>query len=99
MAYKKITFEQWEETYKPIQNTVSNREEYNGWMFETYDEDEQFVKETAQKNPNVVWTVLTGTDEGDVLVQGFHYVNRLCYFITEIPFDDRDEIEVYLDED
>ncbi len=95
-----MTLEEWEEKYKPIQNTVTNREEFNGWMFETYEEDDAYIREYAQKNPLNVWTVLTGTSErGDVIVQGLHYVDRYCYFITENPFDENDEVEVYYEEE
>jgi hypothetical protein len=100
MALKEMTYDEWIEKYKPIQNTITNREEYNGWMFETYDEDDAYIREYAQKHPHNVWTVLTGTSErGDVIVQGWHYVDRYCYFITENPFDEKDEVEVYYEED
>jgi hypothetical protein len=26
-------------------------------------------------------------DDDTIIVEGFHFVNRLGYFITEIPFD------------
>lgn len=86
--------EQWEEKYKPQQNHISGREEYNGWMFETYGEDDEFIRKFAQENPNRVWTVLTGLPTGDTIIQGFHLVDRYCHFITEVPFSDEEDVEV-----
>lgn len=94
-----MTYDDWIEKYKPVQNTVSNREEYNGWMFETFGEDDEYVRKMAETNPHNVWTVITGTERGDVIIQGWHYVDRFCYFITENPFDEKEDVSVYLDEE
>lgn len=51
-----------------------------GTLFETYGEELAFV----QSQPaDTVWTLLSG--DGDVIVSGFHFVNRLGYFISKTP--------------
>jgi len=92
-----LTFDQWAEKYKPIKNELTNREEYNGWMFETFDKDDMFIRHFAMEKPNQVWTILTGGECGDTLVQGFHYVDRFCHFITEIPFSNDENVEILLE--
>lgn len=38
-------------------------------------------------NPLTVWTEVDGCDGGTTVLNGYHYVNRLGYFITEVPYD------------
>jgi hypothetical protein len=53
-------------------------------MFETYGEEVEFVQ---SQDPRYVWTNVQG-DMSDLIVAGYHYVNRLSYYITEIPWED-----------
>lgn len=84
----------WIAEYRPISNSFGDR----GWvidgkpiLFETYDEDLEFVR---QQPENHVWTWMDG-DEGTFIGAGFAYVNRIGYFITEKPWSRLDEeIEV-----
>jgi hypothetical protein len=71
-------FDAWEAKYKPIQNFNGDRV-WNGTMFETYGEDLEFVARTPDE---FVWTWVDG-DEGTWIVNGFHWVNRIGYFVTE----------------
>jgi len=71
---------EWDEKYKPIKNHLDN----NADKFETYGEELEFVK--SQK-PEHIWTLVEG-DNGDLyIVDGYHFVNRLNYFITELPYE------------
>jgi len=70
--------ELWETTFKPIQNFNGDKG-WNGTMFETYGEDLEFVAKTPD---TFVWTWVDG-DEGTWIVNGFHWVNRIGYFVTE----------------
>ena len=97
MAKIFLTEEQWEIKYKPLKNEITNREEWNGRLYETYGLDDAHVRKMAQEKPTQVWTILTGGNCGDTIVQGFHYVDRFCHFITEVPFSPEDEVEVLLD--
>jgi hypothetical protein len=74
----------WAEKYKPIKNKFSKHDEI---MFETYGEEVEFVQ---AQDPRYVWTSVQG-DMSDLIVAGYSYVNRLCYYITEIPWEDENE--------
>lgn len=93
MKVKNINTEQWLEKFKPIQNQI---DEYASWenhegkpcMFETFGKELEFVREKAKQNPNCIWTLMDSDEDDDcIIVEGFHFVNRLGYFITEIPFE------------
>jgi hypothetical protein len=71
---------EWWDQYKPISNHIVN----NGCLFETYGAELEFVKAQDSKH---IWTLVEG-DSGDLYIEnGFHYVNRLNYLITELPFE------------
>ena len=50
--------------------------------------------------PNRVWTLIEG-DSGNLwITNGYHFVNRLNYFITEVPFEGSDvEIPYFMFDD
>lgn len=80
-------YEVWWEKYKPILNDVTNAGEdgpFNGTMFETYGPELERIQNTDQR---YVWTYVTGDNNEDVIVAGFHYVNRMGYFVTENPWE------------
>ena len=79
-----LGWDAWAEKYKPIKNTIKPTNEL---MFETYGEEVEFVQ---AQDPRYVWTNVQG-DMSDLIVAGYAYVNRLCYYITEIPWEDEDE--------
>jgi hypothetical protein len=81
---KQLTYEQWIDTYKPIINNPTAP--YGGYMFETYGEELDVVIEAKKKDPFTIWTVF---DNGDIC-QGYYLVNRLGYFICEVPIKDGD---------
>lgn len=87
---KNMTWDQWEEAFSPKQNTVSNREEYNGWLFETYGEDLEYIKElNADEFKKLhVWTVFDEETDGVFCIsEGLHWVNAMGYFVTEKAYD------------
>lgn len=89
-----LTVEQWEETYKPMVNVLDPNASWDGIMFETYGEEHRTVK----KYPNErIWTYAQG-DEGLYLFAGYHIVNRIGYFICEVPWEDKN-IEVLVHKD
>jgi hypothetical protein len=75
----------WEEKYKPIKNHFRNDPDEQ--MFETYGEEVEFVTKADNK---YIWTYLQG-DMADLLVAGYHYVNRLGYYISSIPWENEDD--------
>jgi hypothetical protein len=71
----------WADKFKPIKNKFSKHDEL---MFETYGEEYEFIQSL---DPRYVWTNVQG-DMSDLLVAGVAYVNRLCYYVCEIPWED-----------
>ena len=83
-----ITFEIFEETYKPQKNPFVQDSSYGGCMFETYGVELDFVKKQDIKN---IWSILSCENEETWVVPGFSYVNRLGYLICEVPWTTEDE--------
>ena len=78
---KFYTYSAWEETFKPITNSIRN----NGDLaYETYGDELEFVK---QQDPKHIWTEVDG-DAGTYIVAGYHFVNRFQYYITTNPWID-----------
>ncbi len=75
-------WDKWATKFKPIKNHLVSDPDQD--MFETYGEEVQFV---CDYDPRYVWTYLQG-DMCDLIVAGYHYVNRLGYYITELPWED-----------
>jgi hypothetical protein len=80
-----MTYEQWVEKYKPIKNHLVTDDTTS---FETYGEELQFV---ILSDDYKVWTELDG-DNGVYLVSGYHIVNRISYYVTEIPWQEDEDI-------
>jgi len=79
----------FEERYELLKNNLDKSAPYEGAWFETYGEEEIFVRNA---NPNKVWTIVEG-DESLWVIAGFHFVNRLGYLITKSPW--KSDSEVY----
>jgi hypothetical protein len=78
-----MTYEMWEEIYKPKDNHLVKNEGQK--HFETYGIELGYVLATADIEPDRVWTLVDG-DEGTYIINGYHLVNRISYFITEVPY-------------
>jgi hypothetical protein len=82
--FKRIPYDEWWETYKPIKNEHSIDSDYSGiTAFETYGEELEFVRSQPE---NTIWTEMDG-DQGVSIVSGYHLINRIQYYITEVPYD------------
>jgi len=83
-----LTEDEWFEQFKPIPNhldkNASFNDDENGYMFETYGEELEFVQ---AQDPNRIWTYGDGDDGGTYISDGYHVVNRIGYFITALPYD------------
>lgn len=86
-----LTVEQWETKYKPITNHLDPQASWQsdgdgtGIMFETYGAELAFVDENV--DIDCVWTYGDGDDGGLYLTAGKSYVNRIGYFVTEVPWE------------
>ena len=81
--------------FKPIANHLNPHASYDwgdghGTLFETFDEELAFVQ---SQEPKRIWTLVDG-DDGEYIDSGFHFVNRIGYFITEIAVPDGVMIQV-----
>jgi hypothetical protein len=71
----------WEEKYQPLKNHIDS----DGFdKFETYGAELEFVR---AQDPRHIWTLVDGDDGNLYIVNGYHLVNRINYFVTEVPFE------------
>lgn len=77
-----MDFDEWCDTYKPIPNNYDENASFDGAMFETYGAEYEFVKKA---DPAHIWTYGDGDDGGSYIWNGWSFVNRIGYFITEVP--------------
>ncbi len=98
MTYRRKSYNVWVRQYKPVQNHVTANSPYDGTMFETFGPDREYVLSVANShNPSDlqrVWTLLDAGGRDLTIASGYHLVNRLGYFITEIPYTGDDLLEV-----
>ena len=110
MSIKKrvmISYEDFLDRYKPVDNFIVKAkspgvEEYCGWnnkYFETFGEEDSEVRRVLGESPRKVWTIIeTDSDEEPFIIQsGYHHVNRFGHLITEVEFDEGEDIEVHVD--
>lgn len=94
-TFIEMTMEEWEATYKPITNHIDKNASFDngngGIMFETYGDEIAFVK---QADPACIWTYGDGDDGGSYIWSGWSFINRLGYFITEVPCPADTEIQI-----
>ncbi len=82
-------YDHWIEKFNPKINKISSHiSEYEGYMFETYGEELIHVKK--QKN-HYIWTLIEGEGNNMYISPGYHFVNRMGYFITTVPWVNEDE--------
>jgi hypothetical protein len=102
-TYKDKESEGFFENYKPIYNHIEHKQykerQTNGnnigadMYFETYGEDLKYVQ---SHDTQFIWTLIE-IDGVQYIVQGFHYVNRLNYFIASVPYSGGQEEFLYMD--
>jgi hypothetical protein len=86
-----MDFDEWCATYKPIKNHIDTNASFDGEMFETYGDEVEFVKSQSPEN---IWMYGDGDDGGGYLWSGWGFVNRIGYFITEVPCPPDTKIQV-----
>lgn len=92
-----MSVEEFAAKYKPIP-VPEGLDGANLWMedindkvvdysFETYGETVEYVCLIANSKPRNVFTIIDDGVSQD-LVEGYHYVNRMGYVITEVPLEE-----------
>jgi hypothetical protein len=95
MYNQEMTFDQWVDAYRPAKNNIVEHAGFDGTMFETYGDEVETVRQARDRN--LAWT-LCDEDGSMYIVSGYWNINRLGYFITELPYDgERGDIIVNLD--
>lgn len=80
-----MTVDEWEDKFQPITNPFEDNG-WNGWMFETYGKDLEYVMAQPE---NHVWTWVDGDEDDDTcIVSGYYIVNRIGYFVTNKPWSE-----------
>lgn len=88
-SYRRLSVDEWENTYKPVMNGDARCPNFKSI---SYEEAAEIAQDPARAN--YLWTEVQA--ENVLLISnGWHYVNRQDYFITEVPFAEGDNIEVY----
>jgi hypothetical protein len=84
-----ISWNEWEKTYRPIRNPLATDPGFWGFMFDTLYNETEAMKLIAESQHNV-WTLVDNNPNSVYLdiVSGARYINRMGYFVTEIPWTD-----------
>lgn len=100
-----LPYDKFVRAFRPVSQGIVEGEPSRP-MFATYGKDLAHVRSTNERH---VWTIIDVDltdgyphpyvdEDGDncwVIVAGYHYVNRLGYMITEIPWGSSDIEVVY----
>ncbi|MDP1680835.1 MAG: hypothetical protein Q8L39_03555 [Burkholderiales bacterium] len=71
------------EFFVPYRHPEAHDNIWGGHGLETYGED---LKLALSLDENYVWTVADGGDDNNQwITPNIHFVNRVCYLVTEIP--------------
>ena len=85
-----MTYDEWYNFYKPIKNEITKYQADFLTAFETYGEELEFVRSQPAEN---IWTEVDG-DEGVYIINGYHLVNRIQYYVCEVPISTEAYAEV-----
>jgi hypothetical protein len=77
-----MTYDYWVDNFQPMPNHLVDNDDT--LHYETYGEEVEYVKLQDNKH---IWTEVDG-DSGTYIVAGWHFVNRINYYITNKPWDD-----------
>ena len=77
---KQITEDKFDENFTPVENHLDDNASWDNCMFETYGEEEDYVREQDNNN---IWTIVEGDNDTIFIESGFHIVNRMGYLITK----------------
>lgn len=64
-----------------------------GCLFDTFGPELEFVR---TQHPRSIWTMIDG-DDGQYVVSGMHFVNRIGYLISMAPLPEDVDVQVRLD--
>lgn len=89
-----MNYDVWWKHFQPIQNHLEADAPNDGAMFETFGPEVDFVKSklpdskgNGGQDADKIWTLLD-YDGKLYICAGWHFVNRIGYFITQKPWSD-----------
>lgn len=88
-----MLYEEWWDKYKPIKNHIDDNSCFDHYAFETYGEEVNYI--INKIDTKCIWTLIEADGEW-YIIPGYHLVNRLLYFYTEIPWED-ENLEIKID--
>jgi hypothetical protein len=87
-----ITWKEYVEQYQPIKNHLVTDAPFDGYMYETFGEEVEYV--LSLRNTRNVWAIIE--DDGyKYVIPGYYYIAPLGYIITEKPWENN-RVEVTL---
>lgn len=81
-----MTYDEWQSVYLPVRTDTHTA--HGSYIFETYGDDFAFVNSCDTLR---VWT-LVDTDEGERIIEGLRFVNRVGYLVTVRPWSEPVEV-------
>lgn len=99
MQQKQITEDEFIRVYRPIHNHLDRNAAFDwgdgfGTMFETYGKELSFVR---SQPANCIWSFVSA-DGCDLILSGYHRVNRLGHFVSYRPVAPETELTLVLNE-
>lgn len=85
-SFTEMDFDSWVDKYRPIKDKFEDGPR----QFETYGADWDIIRNT---DPRYIWTWIDGGDYS-LIINGVGLVNRLVYYITEVPWEDGQVIQI-----
>ncbi len=83
---RRMSYWTWVENFRPIRNIFDETMPIDGYLFQPYGEQWEFVK---QHDLRYVWTlIITDLPRSSIweITNGIHIVNREGFLVTEMPF-------------
>jgi hypothetical protein len=90
---KIYTYDAWVRDFQPMPNHLRNQDHGLELPYETYGEEVEYVKLQDEKH---IWTEVDG-DSGTYILSGWHFVNRIQYYITNKPWTDDVEVPTWME--
>ncbi len=107
---KNLTEDEFYKEFKPQRNHLYDNASFDGCMFETYGIELDYVFGMSKSNRVVTilegyfeeeenFVNTDGVEVGEIIpnlyyASGFHYVNRIGFFVLENPFEYEFEVKV-----
>lgn len=92
----------WAEQWKPIDNPRKPEWDRDSFEIKLFDLLEEDLEAVGAAGAGLVWTMVHTDDGKTCVMPELHRVNRMGYFITEVPFDTNNcpaDITLWTDEE